>query len=361
MVLQLVGAKTMAVGRITDQLGKALSPVFGPNLSRLNLAIWGILGLSIGDAAVKGFGTEAYRQSILQRYFECGAGGPCVALYSDVAQQSEIARSSRMEVVAQFGFLGAILLGFWGARWAVSKFARTIPTPTLLQFKADLRTLGLTEKSEISKAALEMGEAEAIRRARTLQDPVAQELAITYAKQAAFRIEQSVWTEASRWVSIDQRFAADFKKMGLGRREAKVQANVNAVYDQLGAQYAEGRLTLSQFQERRSALLAYYQAMASTWAKMDKDPVMKAFYERVFDFSTGVKVQAQIRGELNFLNKQIHDKFMREIENQYIKTATSFRYQSLLENMIKHTQANPSSARAQMENLRRLIQHGKGR
>jgi hypothetical protein len=82
---------------------------------------------------------------------------------------------------------------------------------------------------------------------------------------------------------------------------------------------------------------------------------MKAFYERVFDFSTGVKVQAQIRGELKFLDKQIHDKFTKEIENQYVKTATSFRYQSLLENMIRQTQANPSLARAQMENLRRLL------
>jgi hypothetical protein len=356
MVLQLVGAKTMAIGRITDQLGKALAPVFGPNFSRLNVALWGVMGIPVGSAMVKGFGTEVYRQSILQRYFECGAGGPCVALYSDVAQQNEIARASRMEVVGQFGFLGAILLGFWGARWAVSKFARTIPMPTLLQFKADLRTLGLTEKSEITKSALEMGEAEAIRRARsTIQDPVAQELAITYAKQATSRIEKAVWTEASRWISIDQRFADDFKKMGLGRREAKVQANVNAVYDDIAAQYKAGEITLSQFQERRGALLAYYQAMASTWAKMEKDPVMKAFYERVFDFSTGVKVQAQIRGELKFLDQQIRDKFMKEIESQYVKTATSFRYQSLLENMIKQTQANPSLARAQMENLRRLI------
>lgn len=356
MVLQLVGAKTMALGRITDQLSKALAPVFGPNFSRLNVALWALMGIPVGSAMVKGFGTEVYRQSILQRYFECGAGGPCVALYSDVAQQSEIARASRMEVVGQLGFLGAILLGFWGARWAVSRFARTIPMQTLLQFKADLRTLGLTEKSEITRSTLEKGEAEAILRARsTLQDPVAQEMAITYAKQATFRIEKSVWKEASRWISIDQRFAADFKRMGLGRREAKVQANVNAVYDDLGAQYKAGQITLSQFQESRGALLAYYQAMASTWAKMEKDPVMKVFYERVFDFSTGVKVQAQIRGELKFLDKQIHDKFMKEIENQYVKTATSFRYQSLLENMIKQTQANPSLARAQMENLRRLI------
>jgi hypothetical protein len=356
MVLQLVGAKTMALGRITDQLSKALAPVFGPNFSRLNVALWALMGIPVGSAMVKGFGTEVYRQSILQRYFECGAGGPCVALYSDVAQQSEIARASRMEVVGQLGFLGAILLGFWGARWAVSRFARTIPMQTLLQFKADLRTLGLTEKSEITRSTLEKGEAEAILRARsTLHDPVAQEMAITYAKQATFRIENSVWKEASRWISIDQRFAADFKRMGLGRREAKVQANINAVYDDLGAQYKAGQITLSQFQESRGALLAYYQAMASTWAKMEKDPVIKAFYERVFDFSTGVKVQAQIRGELKFLDKQIHDKFMKEIENQYVKTATSFRYQSLLENMIKQTQANPRLARAQMENLRRLI------
>lgn len=360
MIFQLVGAKTMAAGRIADQLGKALTPVFGPNFSRLNFLIFSILGISVGDAAVKGFGTEVYRTSILQRYFECGAGGPCVALYSDVAQQSEIARSSRMEVVGQLGFMGAILLGFWGARYAVARFSRSAPQATILQFKADLRTLGMTENSAINRTAIDEGLATAKYKARQLPDPVATELAVTYAEQAALRLEKAVWTEAERWISIEQRFKADFKKMGLGLREAKTQSKVDDVFEAIKAQYKNGELTLSQFQERKSALLAYYQAMSSTWIKMEKDPLMKAFYEKVFDFSSGSRL-SEVKGNLNFLNKNIHSKFMREIEKEYVKTATSFRYKDVLDNMIKQTQANPARARENMETLRKLIKNGSGK
>ncbi len=354
--LQLVGSKVTAVGRASDVVAKFFAPIFGPNFSRLNIAFWGILGITVSDTAYRGFYSEPAREEILKRYSECNAGGPCVALYSDLSKQSEIARTARMETVSQIAMMAIIVGGFILARKVIARFARGIPHNSLNQLHSDLQTLGLSESTALSEQSLQQGLRNAVQRARGQSDPLVAELAETYARQSADRIQSTIWKEASRWLDIDARFAKDLKTMGLSPRQAKNMESVNAAFSNIEAQYKRGRLSTSEYQDLKGTVLAIFQTMEPTWAKMNKSPLLKNFYEKVWDASSGL-VRAEIRGNQTYYNAQISARFMKEIERLYA-TTKNHRFETMLENMIRQTQQQPTAARQNLQALREALNQG---
>lgn len=357
MVFQFVGSKVKALADITTATASFLTPIFGPNFARMNNAVLAILGISASSALAHGFYIEPMRAAILKRYFECnpgeydGAGGACVALFSDYAKQSELGQASRNEFYTQVGLVGGIVLGFWAARklWVQAK--RVVPKATQMMLRADTRTLGL-EGKELTAEAISEGKIAGIKLARQQADPLIREIAEVYVRQAEARTQVLIHKEAARWVEVDEIFAPRLKELGISPRYAKNQAVVKHALDNVKADFKAGKITMSQFQTRRGTILEWFQEMEPTWRRIEANKkLLDPFFQKVWDVASKSN-KAEVTGALEAYSPRVSAEFMAEIEKNYVTTKTSRYYESLVNNLIERAKKNPATFQQDMHNLK---------
>lgn len=371
-VTQMFASRIAIVGKVSDQITKLLAPIFGPNLSRLQPIFLSMAGITIADAAYRGWGPEATRAEILKKYFECGTAAPCVVLYSDVSRQESLRNSARLEAVATVGFLAAIIGGFWLGNKLISRYSGGLSTSQSKTLRSDLETLGLNENSPLTDRVVQEALRNTIQKAKVVSDPVMSAVAEKFARQAHLRIERAVWTEAARWNKFDERFRPSLEKLGLNPREWKNMNSLGGALDNVENQFARGAISTLEYHELKGNLLAISQTLRPTWSKMDADPMLRNFLERVWNTTSGSS-SSQIAASRQFFDQRISNRFVAEAEKFYHlshgrpsivdrvlrprapeTSSRTQRFERLLESMMKEAQQRPEVARDTLQRLHDL-------
>ncbi len=351
---QIFGMRFMPVAKAADMVSKTLSPIFGINLSRLTPLIWGSIFIGVGEPAYRGFVTDAKRVETLRNYFSCNASGPCVALHSDVTRQTQIRNYARFQAVSQVALLAVIFGGFHMLNRVVGERLQGLGQRELSRLREDLRTLNLREGASMGEQSLGEAYRESLRIARSQKDPRVAELVTHYARQSYFRIERMVWKEARKWAKFDARFQEAYKKLGLTPSSAK---NPDLLADTLGrleAQYANGQIATYEYLELKNSIFNMYQSLSPIWTKMDKSPLLKSFYERVWH-STGQTSQYQVNLNFKHFDDQLRHWFLKEMDKFYGTTTTGNKIAALTRRIMQDIEKHPELAANRIEQLRRML------
>jgi len=374
VLVQLVGSRVQGVGKVMDSLGRFLAPVFGPNFSRVQPVIWGLIGVSTAQFAYKGWGPEAERAAILQNYFSCAAAGACVALYDDVHRQNQIRDSNQIQAVLQVALVGGIMGGFWLARKFMRSPFQGLGANAETLVARDMGTLNVEAGSVLTERTLADKLNQAVLRAKAHPDARVGAIAEAYAHQAHSRLHQMVWQESKRWYAFDQRFNPRLEQVGLSARSAKDQTSVLAALGRVESLHKDRAISYMRYLDLRGDLLAISSTMTPIWRAMEANKHVASFYTYVFDLSHGT-VRAEIAGKLNYYNSQLNAQFTAaaddflaqqfarpKIVNGSVEVSAessaalraASRLERLMERAAQEIHNNPQSAGQVMDNLLRL-------
>lgn len=314
MFLQMASSR-LPVPRALDAFNKMLAPVFGPNFSRLTPFFYGLLGISLSDSVYRGWGSEQAHLETLRRYFECGSGGPCVAVYTDINKQTAVRDAPRFQAIISVATL-VVIIGFFRFVSKLTDVYSTWGASRLEGLRRDMDILGIREGTPLTSRTLEDALRNTISRAGQQPAPVLRELGEVTARQAYNRIEARVHAEALRWKRFDVRFNEDLSALGIEARNWKDIRSIANALEQLEQRYRGGQILHSTYMEYKTTLMNVYQKMSPVWNQMEKDALASSFYSRVFDVAAGSHA-VEIRTAQAWFDKRIAKELDAQLEKFY--------------------------------------------
>lgn len=285
--LQFFGPWVATAGKASDALSGFLAPIFGARFAHLNAVILGFIGITLSSDAIKGYGTEAYRKTILQRFFECGTTEPCVATYSDVAYQNALASHYRSNFIVNLLSLGAIYLGLRLTPFIAAKVSTWNADRRLTRLVGYLKVFGLTGDSQLGRSnVLNAAEAE-VQKAQSIADPVERMKRQLEIQRARVNFESAVNKDTLSWIGQNERFRTAADRLGLTqtKQDWKSLANLANAWGNLEARYAAGQVSSGEYQELMQSIYDMYQSISPVWQQMSRSAFTRNYMQRVWNES----------------------------------------------------------------------------
>ena len=271
-------------GNLAHSLSTLVAPIFGPNFQRINLFLVGVVGVVALRSGYEGYGPETRQRETLQNFFACGSVAPCVALFSDVSNQTKIVDAARGKAIRVALTLGAVFLGLrYGPRiWARLTGTRNLARHDLTD---KLEILGLNETSLLSRENLKQATESALAKAGNITNPLTRAVKEIYIRNARRTIEAATWAESKIWYAYETRFARDAEALGLNSRTAnwKDPAALNVAYSRLKAMRSAGEVSSFRYLQLIQTISDMKSVLKTTYAGMAVSPFKRNFTERAWD------------------------------------------------------------------------------
>lgn len=323
-LLQASGRAISVNAALAGNISKLLAPFFGPNLRYLNTVLTAMIGITIVDSGVRGFGTEANRAGRLQSFYESTSDAPRLVTYRDLSMQREIMTFAQNEAISNI----QMVLMFTGAVWGVGYLAgkaKMLGRAFWIELQKDMATAGLSPLKygadprtllEASNVRNAVSEARAVAQGHANSNAAA--MGDLYVQAAYARLESNIKREGARWAKVREEFADTIRQEKLQDGWYNPQ-DIRTATGNLIDSYRRGEISRTTYDERLNRLVLLSNRVGPVWTEMQAYPDTRAFYLRVFDEASGSS-RSLTRAASTF-DAAYSARFMREMEALYTESA----------------------------------------
>lgn len=379
IVGQVVFSKVRPIASAFYFIDDVLAPVFGRSFSGLK---WFFRAIMLQMVAVPAYQwhSENQRASMLQRFFECGSGGACVALYADVTNQLERSHIERFKTASFLATWGLLHFGFMYIPKLITSsvykmFYRLSPERIAL-IRNDMKNLNLSENASFSTKDLRIALDQRLAVVNAIQDPIERGLQQVLVKMSYQRLQASIWHQVRAWIKADGKFAQVARELGMSGPAWKSVTAIEQMLTRVEHLFANKQISNYQYRTYQRALLKMYRLMKPTTEAIAKDKFLSGFYQRVWSESAG-RIAPEVKGVLLAVDRGYSSAAIENLESALHQVARprvlggrylgqkvvepSAKQQSqlkVLNQSLKSVLDNPNVTPGELEALSRLVQSG---